>query len=219
MSIPYTTAYALAEGMVEKMAPYCERPPEIAGSLRRRRPEVGDIEIVAVPKWAPDPAAMFGEGRINLLYERACVLPAFGAVTWIKTGTDEIVLWSIRPDGKYWRGLLALDLVSKYSVLAKGPDPVFLGEYVKLDLFLPRLDNFGLIYAIRTGSAEFSKALVTHAARIGMPVDGGYVTRDGEPVATPEERDVFDLLGLKFIPPEARVSEAALVGVPRGIAD
>ena len=42
-------AKEIADGIVEKMRPHCERI-EIAGSIRRQCPEPGDIEIVYVPK-------------------------------------------------------------------------------------------------------------------------------------------------------------------------
>jgi DNA polymerase/3'-5' exonuclease PolX len=77
-------------------------------------------------------------------------------------------------------------------------------EQIKLDLFIAGADNFGIIYAIRTGSAEFTTALVTHAKKVGVPSVDGYLTRDGERLATPEERDVFDLLNLEYVEPEQR---------------
>lgn len=42
-------ARTIAEDVVEKLRPHCERI-EIAGSIRRQKPEVGDIEIVCIPK-------------------------------------------------------------------------------------------------------------------------------------------------------------------------
>jgi DNA polymerase/3'-5' exonuclease PolX len=89
-----------------------------------------------------------------------------------------------KPDGKYWRGLV--------------------DEQIKLDLFIAGADNFGIIYVIRTGSAEFTTALVTHAKRIGVPSVDGYLTRNGERLATPEERDVFNVLNLEYVEPEMR---------------
>ena len=41
-------AREIAEGVKAKLAPHCERI-EIAGSIRRGKPVVGDIEIVCVP--------------------------------------------------------------------------------------------------------------------------------------------------------------------------
>lgn len=47
--IPYAEAIAAAEILKGKLAPGCERTL-IAGSLRRGKPEVGDIELVVMPK-------------------------------------------------------------------------------------------------------------------------------------------------------------------------
>jgi len=43
-------AKAIAEELKELLAPACERI-RIAGSIRRRKPDVGDIEILAIPKF------------------------------------------------------------------------------------------------------------------------------------------------------------------------
>src|SRR3990167_7360212 len=42
-------AQEIAAQVLAELSPFCERC-EIAGSIRRRKPEVGDIEIVAIPK-------------------------------------------------------------------------------------------------------------------------------------------------------------------------
>ncbi len=42
-------ALEIAERTKKLLAPYCERI-EIAGSIRRKKPEVKDIELVAIPK-------------------------------------------------------------------------------------------------------------------------------------------------------------------------
>jgi DNA polymerase (family 10) len=46
--LPYAQIYSKAARLVEARRPHCQRI-EIAGSLRRERPAVGDIELVAVP--------------------------------------------------------------------------------------------------------------------------------------------------------------------------
>lgn len=175
------------------MAPFCERV-EIAGSIRRRKHQVKDIEIVAIPKWyrRADPEDLFGAEK------------SFKIAQWIKPGAEEIESWAIKPDGKYWRGLYGKTVIGNVAV-----------DGLKVDIFLAAENNFGLIYALRTGSAEFSKALVTHAANIKMPCIEGYLTHGGAPIHTPEERDVFDALNLKFIPPEERIGESSLAGIQR----
>lgn len=54
-------AREVAEHLVEYFRPWVDRI-EIAGSIRRERPEVGDIEIVAVPQTIPD--GLFGDTRL-----------------------------------------------------------------------------------------------------------------------------------------------------------
>jgi DNA polymerase (family 10) len=50
---PLAEATAVAEEIKEKLNPHCTRI-EIAGSIRRQREMVGDIELVAVPKRMKD---------------------------------------------------------------------------------------------------------------------------------------------------------------------
>jgi DNA polymerase/3'-5' exonuclease PolX len=47
--VPLAAAENVARWVVADLSPHCERI-EIAGSIRRRRPLIGDIEIVCVPK-------------------------------------------------------------------------------------------------------------------------------------------------------------------------
>lgn len=45
----YETAEKVAAAVVRRLSPYCHRI-EVAGSIRRRRPRVNDIDIVLIPK-------------------------------------------------------------------------------------------------------------------------------------------------------------------------
>jgi len=45
----YSKAFEIALRVKDQLAPHCDRI-EIAGSIRRKKPEVKDIEIVAIPK-------------------------------------------------------------------------------------------------------------------------------------------------------------------------
>jgi DNA polymerase/3'-5' exonuclease PolX len=55
----YADALAIAEHLVNRLKPGCERII-IAGSLRRQKREIGDIEVVAQPKLTPA-LDLFGE--------------------------------------------------------------------------------------------------------------------------------------------------------------
>ena len=61
-----TEAKEIAEGLVEEMRPHCERV-EVAGSIRRGKAQVKDLEIVAVPRWTeiPDPYDLLGERTLR----------------------------------------------------------------------------------------------------------------------------------------------------------
>lgn len=53
---PLSEALAVADSLVERLGEHCQRI-EIAGSIRRRKQEIGDIELVVIPRFIPD---MFG---------------------------------------------------------------------------------------------------------------------------------------------------------------
>lgn len=89
---------------------------------------------------------------------------------------------------------------------------IILPENIQLDLFivLPPA-QWGVIFAIRTGGAEFSRRLVTSRLHGGfLPND--LIVHDGavhradtdEIVHTPEESDFFALCGLDYIPAKER---------------
>ncbi len=171
------------------MSPSCEIV-EIAGSIRRGKPDVKDIEICAVPKFETvieptnnlfDPTR---EVDKNLLFEWAW--RGIHGVQWIKPGTSEIIVWKIKEDGKYWRGRL---------------------DNIKLDLFIAGKDNFGVIFTIRTGSAEFSQALVSFIKhRTPFRVAGGnlILEENGQVIPCPTEDSFFENAGIEFVPVEKR---------------
>lgn len=47
--VPLAEAEAVAAEVIAQLRPHCDRL-EVAGSVRRRRPTVGDLEVVCVPK-------------------------------------------------------------------------------------------------------------------------------------------------------------------------
>jgi DNA polymerase/3'-5' exonuclease PolX len=185
-------AKKLAEWLVGELKPFCEIV-EIGGSIRRGKPEVKDIEIIAIPKWEDAPAPptdLFsgpGTVAVNILHDHIVERAMLG-IRWIKPGTSVIEDWKPKPDGKYWRALLLMG-----------------GEEIKLDLFLARPENYGVIKMIRTGPADFNKALFAY-----LNGGGNFSVRDGQlfgfisPILCPTEEDFFRAIGIKFIPPAHR---------------
>lgn len=175
---PLAEAEGIAGALVADLLPVCRRI-EVAGSVRRRKDLVGDIEIVAIPRY--EPAGLFGDCLANRLWEH---LHQSGAYRFSKGDN---------PDGRYYQ-----------LALPAHPD-------LQVDLFLAQPENWGLILLVRTGSAEFSAAMLARWKRVqgigregAGSVDGRLVTRDGAVVSTPEEETVFRLLGLVSVPPERR---------------
>jgi DNA polymerase/3'-5' exonuclease PolX len=166
---PYKKGVTTALDIVQKLKPYCDRI-EIAGSLRRKREFVGDIEIVALPKRS-----------LNLLGE-----PDYKNKTQLDIFLESKIS-KFRLDGakmKSWQH----------------------GGF-QVDLFLPETpDHWGSIFMIRTGSSGFNKwVMTTRAKACQIKFKSGLVyTWNYEPLPTPEEKDVFKLLKMDFVPPESR---------------
>lgn len=60
----YNQAKTIADSVLEQLRPHCQRI-EIAGSIRREKAEVGDIEIVAIPK--PYDVGLFESGIATVI--------------------------------------------------------------------------------------------------------------------------------------------------------
>lgn len=166
---------------------------ELAGSCRRKRPEVGDVEHVIEPAWGEvsTGTGLFAETkRVNLFLHAMDGLYRQNAFTKhvYPNGTHR---WGERYRGVSWRG--------------------FAHEF-----FMADAENWGLILLIRTGPAEYSRTVVEALNRRGHPSVEGYVRRrpipdappapasEWEKIACPDERHVLGLAGLPYIPPEER---------------
>lgn len=153
LPLPYDEALELARGIVSRLAPACERI-QIAGSVRRRKSTVGDIELLVIPLVG---AVQSGS---NLFTEQGCLL---------HRELDQRV-----NDGK-------LEVVQGHSGDAKArrykllfTDPPGVG----LDIFTARPGGWGYQLAIRTGPAHYSRRLVTQRCKSGL-LDDAYRCHDG----------------------------------------
>ncbi len=151
-------AQKIAEKYLYRLKAFCLRA-EIAGSIRREKSEVKDIEIVCIP----DPKYLEEFcGEVNLLE---------------KVKGD--------PTGKYTQRKLH--------------------EGINLDLFMVNKRNWGNIFAIRTGSADFShKILACGWVKAGYKSINGMLTKNGQEIECQEEKDLFNLIGISYIEPKLR---------------
>ena len=148
---------------------------EVAGSIRRGKSEVGDVEIVAQAARGCRP-----EG-VRTVLERLRVRrgepnKAGAAAPWGE---------------RYYRGL---------AEIAEGTE-----AGVDFFVVLPPAE-WGVVFAIRTGSAEFSQAVVTRLHRWGLKSDQGRILQieTGETLPCGNESLFFRYARLPWIKPELR---------------
>jgi len=156
-------AKEIAQKTLKVLKQHCERI-EIAGSIRREKPEPNDIEIVAIPK--PYGVGLFESG-IAIVVNK-----------WQKVKGE---------------------LPCKYTQR-------ILPEGIKIDLFFATPDNWGLIFALRTGSKDYShKVLASRWVQFGYKSENGMLIRDGKIYPVREENELFEMLGLEWVEPRLRV--------------
>lgn len=168
---------------------------EIAGSLRRDKQDLGDVELVMMPKFEAT-RNLFGEptGKINLLDARCDEMLTMGLVQKRLNKNGHAIAWGER-----------------YKALVVNGIP--------LDLFIVMPDRqWGPTMLIRTGPGSANQVLITAEGvknsdgnrgilPKGMVWDDGALWKGGRRVDTPEERDVFAALDMPYIPPYARTVE------------
>lgn len=182
--LPLAVAERVAAELVALLAPYAERI-EVAGSIRRRRPLVKDVELVVIPRQRPM-HDLFGEvrGYTDQLHEHVAGVVAAGVLA---KRLDVNGRPRFGPSAKYLR----------------------FGD-VPVDLFCGDHDTFGLDLFIRTGPGSWNERVLAQRGvggtvmPFGMQCQGGRLWRNGQPLATPEERDVFAALGIAYVEPWER---------------
>lgn len=181
---PLAQAEPIARELAAQLAPACERI-EIAGSIRRRRPDVGDIEIVYVPRWqndVPDPADFFRHTSVNLADAAIEALERSG-VLGRRTNT------------------LGREMFGERNKLM-----VHLASGMPVDLFATTEDCWWNYLVCRTGGAENNVRIAVAARRRGCkwtPCGSGFLTPQGMAPMHSEE-EVFVFAGLPWLPPESR---------------
>lgn len=187
----------IAVNICYKLQPFCSKI-NIAGSIRRKKPEVKDIEIICRPILAPvsnDNLFDSGEPKFDIISGFASAIAELGT---IEKGNAK---------GKYVK--------------------IALPEGINLDLFIPDEADYYRQYAIRTGSADYSFKIIATGWRkigwvgsdLGLRLEKDCIetkTPDGKskwqcirdknnkpPVWTSEE-DFFKWLNVPFVKPEYR---------------
>lgn len=203
--IDYHEANIIAGEVIQKIMPYCDLI-HIAGSVRRQQSIVGDIEIICLPKMEltregvkiknGQPNLFDASNDENNFTEILQAIPEFISIvnSWEKVKGE--------PTGRYTQRIL--------------------DNGVKLDLFMPMNKDYYRNYAIRTGSAEYSRFVIAG----GWKKKGWCGTENGlrliseceqksnkwicmseTPTLPPifeSEHDFFNFIGVKYLNPEYR---------------
>lgn len=191
-------ALEIASKLVLKITPFCDQI-DIAGSCRREKEIVKDIEICLISK------------KDNILFKKDLFSDPYFKKENIQLFNDIVVsLGKIEKgklDGKYMK--------------------IVLPEEINLDLFMPDDFDYFRQYAIRTGSSDYSFKVLAHSWRkkgwcgsdVGLRKIGDCnETRNSEgksiwkcinqkaehPPVWKDEKEFFDWIGVKWIEPKYR---------------
>jgi len=200
---PFAQAAKAADYILQLLKPHCNRI-HIAGSIRRLRPDVKDIEIVCEPKKEFLQNGLFqdqGNWHTSKDFTEA-----------LMTISDLVLMGNV--NGRYMK-------IRTNSKLCPG---------ITLDLFMPQPDDYYRQYAIRTGSAEYAHNVIAAAWKrrgwagvkdIGLrqisqciaKIDGAgkgvyilnpQITNPEKPPVWNSEMELFSWLGLTYTDPEHR---------------
>jgi DNA polymerase (family 10) len=185
----HSVALAVGKELIARMRPHCQRII-IAGSLRRRKETVGDVEIVYVPSLDPRPVVK------EDMFSEPAFLPSTDAV--IESMLADCTLTK-RPNAK---GGFAWGEKNKLAIHCASGIPV--------DLFATTDEAWWNYLVCRTGGSETNVAICTAAIRKGWkwnPYGEGFSEPQGfgrkvHPVAS--ERAVFEMVGLPYREPWER---------------
>ena len=182
--IDRVSAQNVAEELCDLLHPRCDRV-QVAGSIRRKRSYVKDIELLCVSKvWSSQD--LFG-GLATNGYELDLKL-------------DELVVdgsvLKKRPNkaGRYTYG-------EQNKLLTHVPSGI------PVDIFSVPPANWGMALVVRTGPKDFNIRMMARFKELGMRghAYGGVTDQEGTELRCPDEETVFRLLGWTWIPPEERV--------------
>lgn len=176
---PHSFAYEVAQSIIEELRDVCEKI-EIAGSIRRNKPCVNDVDIIAIPRCSEErDDSLFGEPQMQNLLERKLAYLCMNR------------LLSLEANGpKIKRFIKTVD-----------------GDDVPIDLYIASKQSWWTHLLIRTGSKTHNIKLARRAQDLHMQLkaDGsGLLTPGGDVVQLENEEHVFRLLGLAYRTPEER---------------
>lgn len=183
------TASQIAKTVLQRIQKVVDRV-EIAGSIRRKKSSVKDVELVVMTN------------NYEELYKRLSRVGRF-----IKPGTPEIIDWEPKMNAKYVRMLLNEGI--KLDMFVANPDnwgallcmrtgSAANGEGDSYAGFVPKMFSQ---WKRASGGGKMSQCQPM------MP--------DGLLLSVPEEQDFFDLCNVRWVDPELRIDASAVKVISR----
>ena len=184
---PAADAIKVADELLAALWFFCERI-EVAGSLRRKRAMVGDVEVLYVPAIETRKVDMFTNGDFNTAEEAIAELLASGII-------------SKRPN-----------IAPHYTWGALNKLAIHCASGIPVDMFATTANHFPMSLVIRTGPKDFNFRLIAGAEKRGFKVHAydhgsGAFTEiaTGRNVYPETEKAVLRMAGLDWIEPEHRL--------------
>lgn len=177
-------AQKIAQELINLLNPFCDRI-EVAGSVRRKKNIVKDIELVIIPKKVIEKAGLFGDEEI------------------IAYPLDNFILnnprFRLRPNKLGGTSYGDKNKLLNYDHQEYG--------WIALDIFTADESNFTMIKFIRTGGAENNKRIALTANQLGMNLkiyESCFVDKRGFKYQMDSEEQIYKFLGLPYLKPEER---------------
>ncbi len=195
--IPLELAEDFALRYLNLLRPHCHRI-ELAGSLRRRKPQVHDLEIVCIEKYAGAVYAALSQ------YRSSQRIPPQDF--WIKKGLRYKAFQDTRA------------VPSSFILHRSSFD-------LHVDIFITEPQRWGWTFFIRTGSQDWNKAILQMIRSKGYTIrdnqlfapptsaeakSGSSFIVHRSSLSFPEEQAIFDFLGLPFVEPYQRVDQHSI---------
>lgn len=181
---PRAAALEVARQLAVLLRPLSEPNRLIcAGSLRRRKQAVGDVELLYVPRFNTERDGLFDTRQVNLVDRLLEELIAAGVLSKRRNSVGSEV-WGEK-------NKLARHVVSGIPV----------------DFFAANDANWFNYLVCRTGSAESNVRIASAAQKKGWkwnPYGAGFTDQNGTVVPVRSERQVFELAGLEYLEPWER---------------
>lgn len=170
----------IAERLLAELSPGCERIA-VAGSIRRRKPDVGDLEIVAVPARVPNLFGDPGESRLAPILDR---LQHDGFLQRIKGGA-------------YYQQFLMTEFDCKLDLFTPGVETWGV-------VFTQRTGSAEFAHQLMTSDQNRTSTGRRGLMPVGHRVYMARLWRGHEMLQTREEEEFFQALQVPWLKPEER---------------